>query len=116
MFDALERVSATIEIKPPLTLEKLMSVFGTTALMFPPDISSDETLTVGRKTAIEEREEWINSLGSLDLLLNNQPLEREISNRKDNSMENIASLESFAEEIAIRSRVLIMETSNRVSN
>lgn len=116
MFEALERVSATIEIKPPLTLEKLMSVFGTTALMFPPDISSDETLTVGRKTTDEEREEWINSLGNLDLLLNNQPLEREIGKIKDISLENISSLESFAEEIAIRSRVLIMETSNRVSN
>lgn len=123
MYEALERVSAKIEIKPPLTLEKLMSVFGTTALMFPPDISSDESLTVGRSTTIEERTEWIDALGNLHLLLNNQNLEREVrkltenpglktGKSENNPFENITGLESFAEEIAIRSRVLIMETNN----
>lgn len=123
MYEALERVSAKIEIKPPLTLEKLMSVFGTTALMFPPDISSDESLTVGRSTTIEERTEWIDALGNLHLLLNNQSLEREVRKLtenprlktikdNENPFENITGLESFAEEIAIRSRVLIMETNN----
>lgn len=123
MYEALERVSAKIEIKPPLTLEKLMSVFGTTALMFPPDISSDEPLTVGRSTTIEERTEWIEALGNLHLLLNNQNLEREVrkltenprlntSKDDNNPFENITGLESFAEEIAIRSRVLIMEMNN----
>lgn len=123
MFDALESVSAKIEIKPPLTLEKLMSVFGTTALMFPPDISGEESLTVGRTTTSEERNEWIDALGNLHLLLNNHNLEREIKKlaenpkiktvkENENPFENITSLESFAEEVAIRSRVLIMETHN----
>jgi len=123
MYEALDRVSAKIEIKPPLTLEKLMSVFGTTALMFPPDISGDESLTVGRSTTIDERTEWIDALGNLHLLLNNPDLEREVrkltekprlktTKNENNLFENITGLESFAEEIAIRSRVLIMETNN----
>lgn len=122
MFDALDRVSAKIEIKPPLTLEKLMSVFGTTALMFPPDISGDESLAVGRTTSEDERNQWINALGNLHVLLNNQNLEREVrkiienssskqTKSSGNSFETITSLESFAEEIAIRARVLIMETN-----
>lgn len=126
MFEALEKVSAKLEIKPPLTLEKLMSVFGTTALMFPPDISTEESLWVGRKTTDEERDKWIGALGNLDILLNNQPLEKEIRKFIESpdakideilsgALENITSLESFAEEIAIRSRVLIMETSGGIS-
>ena len=35
MLKTLEKVSGKMEIKPPITLDKLISVFGTTALMFP---------------------------------------------------------------------------------
>jgi hypothetical protein len=48
LIETLEKVSGKIEIPPPITLDKLMSVFGTTALMFPPNVPTDTTLHVGR--------------------------------------------------------------------
>jgi DNA-binding transcriptional regulator YiaG len=119
MAEALESVSGKVEIRPPLTLEKLMSVFGTTVLMFPPDINEDEPLEVGRISTVEEREVWLNVLASLDRLLNNKSLEKEIFNLNKNQINNkilseINSLEGFAEEVAIRARVLMMQVNSEV--
>lgn len=113
LLDTLEKVSGKIEITPPITLDKLMSVFGTTALMFPPNVPTDATLKVGRISTIEERELWINALSNLDKLLNNPELEREVLNQeKTINLNEISSLEGFAEELAIRTRVLLMEINN----
>jgi DNA-binding XRE family transcriptional regulator len=119
MAEALNKVSGKVEIKPPLTLEKLMSVFGTTVLLFPPDISEEKPLKVGRISTEQERNQWLNSLSNLDLLLNNQNLEEEIlkiSEEKENNqiLSEINSLNSFAEEVAIRARVLMMEINSGV--
>lgn len=113
LLDTLEKVSGKVEIKPPITLDKLMSVFGTTALMFPPNVSTDLTLVVGRISTEEDRELWVKALGNLDKLLNNQELEQIVlgQNNKIN-LEEVNSLENFAEELAIRTRVLLMEVNN----
>ncbi len=111
MLTALEKVSGKAEIQPPITLDKLMSVFGTTALMFPPNISTDKTLEVGRVSTPIERENWVEALGHLDKLVENKSLTKEVGEAANNSLE-IDSLESFAEELAIRTRVLLMEFSN----
>lgn len=113
LLDTLEKVSGKIEITPPITLDKLMSVFGTTALMFPPNVPTDSTLKVGRISTSEERELWVNALSNLDKLLNNPELEREVLNQTDTiNLNEISSLEGFAEELAIRTRVLLMEINN----
>lgn len=111
MLTALEKVSGKAEIQPPITLDKLMSVFGTTALMFPPNISTDKTLEVGRVSTPDERENWVEALGSLGKLVENKPLTKEIA-KEVNKILEVDSLESFAEELAIRTRVLLMEFSN----
>lgn len=111
MLNALEKVSGKMEIKPPITLDKLMSVFGTTALMFPPNTETEKSLDVGRISSATEREVWVKALGNLDKLVENKQLEIEIVNNGDNNFET-NSLEIFAEEVAIRSRVLLMEFSN----
>lgn len=119
MANALESVSGKVEIRPPLTLEKLMSVFGTTVLMFPPDINENQILEVGRISTEDEREVWLNALASLDRLLNNGLLEEELLKTKDEKNNNatlteISSLEVFAEEVAIRARVLMMQVNSEV--
>lgn len=110
MLKTLERVSGKMEIKPPITLDKLMSVFGTTALMFPPTGETDKSLEVGRISTSEEREVWVSALGKLDKLVENKQLNEFILSEGENF--EINSLESFAEELAIRSRVLLMEFNN----
>lgn len=112
-LETLEKVSNKIEILPPITLDKLMSVFGTTALMFPPNVPTDATLKVGRISTKEERELWVTALGNLDKLLNNPELEREVLKQTETiNLNEISSLEGFAEELAIRTRVLLMEVNN----
>ncbi len=127
---ALEQVSGEVEIAPPLTLEKLMSVFGTTVLLFPPDISADTPLRVGRITTAENREKWIAGLGKLDKLLGNRTLQQALEEIKQQtgetkkasplgtlddyfSLAELPPLEQFAEELALRSNLLIMEATNR---
>lgn len=113
LLETLAKVSGKIEITPPITLDKLMAVFGTTALMFPPNIPTDTTLKVGRISNQEERELWAKAMGNLDQLLNNPNLEQEILNQANTiDTEEITSLEAFAEELAIRTKVLLMEVSN----
>lgn len=119
MLTALEKVSGKVEIKPPLTLEKLMSVFGTTVLMFPPEIPENQTLEVGRISTSEEREVWLNSLAKLDKLLKNPKLEKKLLDISVEKIEHfdlgeINSLETFAEEVAIRARVLLMELDSSI--
>ena len=104
-LEALEKVSAKVEIKPPITLDKLMSVFGTTALMIQSSFPIDRVLEVGRITTKDEREVWAEALTNLDKILNNQQLNKNIQL----DFFQINSLESFAEELAIRIRVLLME-------
>ena len=111
MLDTLEKVSSKINIQPPITLDKLMSVFGTTALMIQPNVPTDKTLELGRITSQDERNNWMNALENLDKLLNNQQLEKNVSEK----LGEINSLESFAEELAIRTRVLMMEISGTSS-
>ena len=127
MLAALEQVSGEVEITPPLTLEKLMSVFGTTVLLFPPDISADSPLRVGRITTAEDREKWLASLGALDKLLQNPNLQNALDELKQQSVDSkqngnlgdylmlaeLPRLEEFAEELALRSNLLIMEATNR---
>lgn len=113
LIETLEKVSGKIEITPPITLDKLMSVFGTTALMFPPNVPTDTTLKVGRVSNEKERELWVSALSNLDKLLNNADLEREVLNQTETiNLNEISSLEGFAEELAIRTRVLLMEINN----
>ncbi len=113
LLETLEKVSGKVEITPPITLDKLMSVFGTTALMFPPNVPTDTILKVGRISTSEERKLWVNALGNLDRLLNNAELEREVLNQVETiNLNEISSLEGFAEELAIRARVLLMEVNN----
>lgn len=111
MLDTLEKVSSKINIQPPITLDKLMSVFGTTALMIQPNVPTDKTLELGRITSQDERNNWMNALENLDKLLNNQQLEKKVTEK----IGEINSLESFAEELAIRTRVLMMEISGTSS-
>lgn len=113
LLETLEKVSGKVEIKPPITLDKLMSVFGTTALMFPPNVPTDKALIVGRISTEKERELWLEALSNLDKLLNNPELEREVLNQSETiNLDEISSLEGFAEELAIRTRVLLMEINN----
>ena len=104
-LEALEKVSAKVEINPPITLDKLMSVFGTTALMIQSSFPIDRVLEVGRITTKDEREVWAEALTNLDKILNNQQLNKKIQL----DFFQINSLESFTEELAIRIRVLLME-------
>jgi DNA-binding transcriptional regulator YiaG len=127
---ALEQVSGEVEIQPPLTLEKLMSVFGTTVLLFQPDVTTDSPLRVGRITTTEQREKWISALGNLDKLLNNQPLKLYLEGLTKKTEEKkkagqtieidqefllgeMQPIEQFVEELALRSNLLIMEATNR---
>lgn len=113
LLETLEKVSGKVEIKPPITLDKLMSVFGTTALMFPPNVPNDQTLKVGRVSTQEERSLWINALANIDKLLNNRELETIVLGQIDKlKLDEVNSLEIFAEELAIRTRVLLMEVNN----
>ncbi|MBX7174722.1 MAG: helix-turn-helix transcriptional regulator [Pyrinomonadaceae bacterium] len=113
LLETLEKVSGKIEITPPITLDKLMSVFGTTALMFPPNVPTDKTLEVGRISTQIERESWVIALGNLDKLLNNRGLEQIVLGQSDKiNLDELNSLETFAEELAIRTRVLLMEINN----
>lgn len=112
-LETLEKVSGKVEITPPITLDKLMSVFGTTALMFPPNFANDKSLEAGRITTAEEREMWVAALSSLERLLNNSALEKEVFSQANSiNLKEINSLEGFAEELAIRTKVLLMEIEN----
>ena len=118
MLRALEQVSGEIEVQPPLTLEKLMSVFGATILLFPPEVAPEKSLKVGKISSQNERQSWVESLGNLDRLLENESLSKalEAENSSPKSqifqkLEEIGSLEAFAEEIAIRAKLLVMEAN-----
>ncbi len=120
MRRALEKVSGEVELQPPLTLEKLMSVFGATVLIFPPEVSNDKPLKIGRISTEAERENWLNALAKLDRLYQNPKFAEEFEIQKQSfqktsevrqSLEEITNLESFAEEIAIRAKLLVIETN-----
>ena len=81
------------------------------------------------KTA-EEREKWISALGNLDKLLENSIMQQALNELKQQSGETkqagklgtlddyfilaeLPPLEQFAEELALRSNLLIMEATNR---
>ncbi|MBC7797446.1 MAG: hypothetical protein H7Z37_11280, partial [Pyrinomonadaceae bacterium] len=68
---ALEKVSACVEISPPLTLEKLMQIYGTEVIYYTPEDLAGKVMRVGRITTAEERESWLNALKKLDRLSEN---------------------------------------------
>jgi DNA-binding transcriptional regulator YiaG len=126
LLSALEKVSGEVEVKPPLTLEKLLSVFGATVLLFPPDVERDKPLRVGRTTTIKERESWLKALENLDKLIENPALQTAIEDKKrefglvepdENStlcvknemLETVTTVELFAEDLALRVNLLLTE-------
>ncbi|NJM53169.1 MAG: hypothetical protein HC846_07130, partial [Blastocatellia bacterium] len=108
ILSLLEKLSARVEIQPPITLDKLMSVFGTTALMIQPTISPDKVLEVGKLSTLEQRKAWAYSFKNIDKLIENKSLESKVKDK----LYQIGSLESFAEELAIRFKFLILEIGN----